>query len=116
METRSEVQVFEVDTASLAKELQVTEETINEVPKTVNGKENTLTNGQLLIQAVQTGDNELAETVESNMGKDIRPLDDTKKDEVNFRYQRFRGKVTKEMEATGNYVKRGNQWFVKKEK
>ena len=116
METRSEVQVFEVDTASLAKELQVTEETINEVPKTVNGKENTLTNGQLLIQAVQTGDNELAETVESNMGKDIKPLDDTKKDEVNFRYQRFRGKVTKEMEATGNYVKRGNQWFVKKEK
>ena len=116
METRSEVQVFEVDTASLAKELQVTEETINEVPKTINGKENTLTNGQLLIQAVQTGDNELAETVESNMGKDIRPLDDTKKDEVNFRYQRFRGKVTKEMEATGNYVKRGNQWFVKKEK
>jgi len=116
METRSEVQVFEVDTASLAKELQVTEETINEVPKTVNGKENTLTNGQLLIQAVQTGDNELAETVESNMGKDIRPLDDTKKDEVNFRYQRFRGKVTKDMEATGNYVKRGNQWFVKKEK
>lgn len=116
METTSEVQVFEVDTASLAKELQVTEETINEVPKTINGKENTLTNGQLLIQAVQTGDNELAETVESNMGKDIRPLDDTKKDEVNFRYQRFRGKVTKEMEATGNYVKRGNQWFVKKEK
>ena len=116
METRSEVQVFEVDTASLAKELQVTEETINEVPKTVNGKENTLTNGQLLIQAMQTGDNELAETVESNMGKDIKPLDDTKKDEVNFRYQRFRGKVTKEMEATGNYVKRGNQWFVKKEK
>lgn len=116
METRSEVQVFEVDTSSLAKELKVSEETINEVPKTVNGKENTLTNGQLLIQAVQTGDSELAATVESNMGKDIRPLDDTKKDEVNFRYQRFRGKVTKDMEATGNYVKRGNQWFVKKEK
>ena len=116
METRSEVQVFEVDTSSLAKELQVSEETINEVPKKVNGKDNTLTNGQLLIQAVQTGDSELAATVESNMGKDINPLDDTKKDEVNFRYQRFRGKVTKDMEATGNYVKRGNQWFVKKEK
>ena len=116
METRSEVQVFEVDTSSLAKELQVSEETINKVPKKVNGKDNTLTNGQLLIQAVQTGDNELAATVESNMGKDINPLDDTKKDEVNFRYQRFRGKVTKDMEATGNYVKRGNQWFVKKEK
>ena len=109
METRSEVQVFEVDTASLAKELQVTEETINEVPKTINGKENTLTNGQLLIQAVQTGDNELAETVESNMGKDIRPLDDTKKDEVNFRYQRFRGKVTK-LISGGRYFNfsRGN--------
>lgn len=116
METRSEVQVFEVDTASLAKELKVSEETINEVPKKVNGKDNTLTNGQLLIQAVQTGDSELAATVESNMGKDINPLDDTKKDDVNFRYQRFRGKVTKDMEATGNYVKRGNQWFVKKEK
>jgi len=116
METRSEVQVFEVDTSSLAKELQVSEETINEVPKKVNGKDNTLTNGQLLIQAVQTGDSELAATVESNMGKDINPLDDTKKDEVNFRYQRFRGKVTKDMEATGNYVKKGNQWFVKKEK
>lgn len=116
METRSEVQVFEVDTSSLAKELQVSEETINKVPKKVNGKDNTLTNGQLLIQAVQTGDSELAATVESNMGKDINPLDDTKKDEVNFRYQRFRGKVTKDMEATGNYVKRGNQWFVKKEK
>tara|TARA_R110002020_G_scaffold88093_1_gene216638 strand:- start:4484 stop:6169 length:1686 start_codon:yes stop_codon:yes gene_type:complete len=116
METRSEVQVFEVDTSSLAKELKVSEETINEVPKKVNGKDNTLTNGQLLIQAVQTGDSELAATVESNMGKDINPLDDTKKDEVNFRYQRFRGKVTKDMEATGNYVKRGNQWFVKKEK
>ena len=60
--------------------------------------------------------NNVAATVESNMGKDINPLDDTKKDEVNFRYQRFRGKVTKDMEATGNYVKRGNQWFVKKEK
>lgn len=116
METKSEVQIFDVDTASLAKELQVSEETINKVPKTVNGKENTLTNGQLLIQAVQTGDNELAATVESNMGKDIKPLDDTKKDEVNFRYQQFRGKVTPEMQATGNYVKQGNQWFVKKEK
>ena len=116
METKSEVQIFDVDTASLAKELQVSEETINKVPKTVNGKENTLTNGQLLIQAVQTGDNELAATVESNMGKDIKPLDDTKKDEVNFRYQTFRGKVTPEMQATGNYVKQGNQWFVKKEK
>lgn len=116
METKSEVQIFDVNTASLAKELQVSEETINEVPKTVNGKENTLTNGQLLIQAVQTGDNELAATVESNMGKDIKPLDDTKKDEVNFRYQKFRGKVTPEMQATGNYVKQGNQWFVKKEK
>ena len=116
METRSEVQVFEVDTSSLAKELKVSEETINEVPKKINGKDNTLTNGQLLIQAVQTGDSELAATVESNMGKDINPLDDTKKDEVSFRYQRFRGKVTKDMEATGNYVKRGNQWFVKKEK
>lgn len=116
METKSEVQIFDVNTASLAKELQVSEETINEVPKTVNGKENTLTNGQLLIQAVQTGDNELAATVESNMGKDIKPLDDTKKDEVNFRYQQFRGKVTPEMQATGNYVKQGNQWFVKKEK
>lgn len=116
METKSEVQIFDVDTASLAEELQVSEETINKVPKTVNGKENTLTNGQLLIQAVQTGDNELAATVESNMGKDIKPLDDTKKDEVNFRYQQFRGKVTPEMQATGNYVKQGNQWFVKKEK
>lgn len=116
-ETSSEVKVFEVDAPSLAKEFQVSEATINEVPNKINGKDNTLTNGQLLIKAVQTGDVELAETVESSMGKDIKPLDDTKKDEVNFRYQRFRGKVTKDMEATGNYIKKGkNQWFVKKEK
>ena len=70
----------------------------------------------MLIKAVQTGDVELAETVESSMGKDIKPLDNTKKNEVNFRYQRFRGKVTKDMEATGNYIKKGNKWFVKKEK
>ena len=115
-ETSSEVKVFEVDTPSLAKEFQVSEATINEVPNKINGKDNTLTNGQLLIKAVQTGDVELAETVESSMGKDIKPLDNTKKNEVNFRYQRFRGKVTKDMEATGNYIKKGNKWFVKKEK
>ena len=114
--SNTSVQVFDVDKKSLSSEFKVSEKTLDLVPKEINGVDNTLTNGQLLVKALQTEDPQLAESVVSQMGKSVNPLDDTKKDTVNYRLQIFRGKVTKEMEATGDYIRQGNKWYIKKEK
>jgi hypothetical protein len=118
-QTKGEVQVFEINKPSLAKEFQVSLKTLDLVPKEIDGESNTLTNGQLLTKAVQTGDAELAELVEEQMGKSVKPLDVTKKDVVGFTYQEVKWAVggpkkpTKAQIESREYIFQKGKWHKK---
>jgi len=118
-QTKGEVQYFDINKPSLAKEFQVSLKTLDLVPKEIDGESNTLTNGQLLTKAVQTGDAELAELVEEQMGKSVKPLDVTKKDVVGFTYKLAKWAVggpkkpTKAQIESREYIFKNGKWYKK---
>ena len=117
--TKGEVQVFEINKTKLAETFQVTAQTLDEVPAEIGGESNTLTNGQLLTKASQTGDFELVELVEEQMGKSVKPLEDTKKDVVGFTYKPVKwgvGGPKKPTEAqikSREYIFQKGKWYKK---
>ena len=118
-QTKGEVQVFEINKTKLAETFQVTAKTLDEVPAEIDGESNTLTNGQLLTKAQQTGDVELAELVEEQMGKSVKPLEDTKKDVVSFTYEPVKWgragpkKPTEAQIKSREYIFQKGKWYKK---
>ena len=118
-QTKGEVQVFEINKTKLAETFQVTAKTLDEVPKEIDGEPNTLTNGQLLTKALQTSDVELAELIEEQMGKSVKPLEDTEKDVVGFTYEPVKWgragpkKPTEAQIKSREYIFQNGKWHKK---
>jgi len=124
-QAETDVKVFNVDYKLLNKAenpenpaqggYNVSMTALKDVPETIDGVENTLTNGQYITSLMQQGEEEKAIEYIDTLAVAKSTTADTK-NVTTYTYKRFKGIVTDKMKESGKYVKQGGLWYTKKAK
>jgi len=106
-EAKTDVKVFTVNYEFLNTDYNVGMTSLKDVPETINGVENTLTNGQYITSLMQQGEEAKAEEYISTLPVARSTTADTKDDistqQANFKWRAMPRKPTTTQKETGTY-------------
>jgi hypothetical protein len=113
--SKSDVIVFDVDYKAIASNENININTLKDVPKKINGTSNSLTNGQHITKLIQEGRIDEAVTYVDSLPVSKSTTAETK-DVVTSKFIKWRGLGTPPQSGidSGEYIKQGGKWFIKK--